>query len=532
MPLERVQRIAIIGGGAPAWLAAAALARLLKPDFCEVCVVDSPRATAGEFSQVALPSFHRLNRLLGINEDDLIQKTRGTYRLGVKFTGWGRPQDAYFHSFGPMGAKLDAVPFHHYWIRLRQLGDLTSIEDYSTATVAAKMHRFARPVADRRSVLSHYSYGFHFHAGLLANYLREYAQAHGATCIEGDVAEVQVRGEDGFIDALQLSDGSRLRADLYIECSGGRGGLFAKSFNSGYEDWSHWLPCDRAVGILGAPAGDLAPHSECLAQAYGWRWRIPLQQSIDSGYAYSSRHISDDEAAAALLSDLPGTALAEPRVLRLSSGRPAKFWDKNCIALTGSSLEPLESTGLHLVQTGITRLLTLFPVCRFSPPDIEEYNRLTVMEHERIRDFLILHFKATQREDSPFWDHCRQMQIPDSLRAKIDLFQRCGRIAMFDEEHFGEDSWLALFLGQNLHPQDYDPLADVLEIWRSQGGVAAHALDGQGRDRYPAGTLAVHRWSSCITAFATLPLWAAERRAGWPPQFWRGASGGAAARYE
>ena len=434
-------------------------------------MVDSPAAAAGAFSQVALPSFHRLNNLLAINEDDLIRKTRGTYRLGVKFCDWGRLRDAYFHTFGPMGAKLDAVPFHHYWVRLRQLGDLTNIEDYSTATLAAKTHRFARPVADRRSVLSHYSYGFHFHAGLLANYLREYAQAHGATRTEGDVVDVQLQGENGFIDALQLSDGSRIRADLYIDCSGGRGGLFAKSLSSGYEDWSHWLPCDRAIGILGAAEGDLAPHSECAAQPYGWRWRIPLQGSVDSGYAYCSRHISDDEAVAALLSDLPGPAQSEPRVLRLSSGRPAKFWDKNWIALTGSAPEPLESTSLHLVQTGITRLLTLFPVCRFSPPDIEEYNRLTVMENERIRDFLILHFKATERHDSPFWDHCRHMQIPDSLQTKIDLFQRCGRVAMFDDEHFGEDSWLALFFGQNLDPQDYDPLADVLDIAEARAAL-------------------------------------------------------------
>jgi tryptophan halogenase len=464
LPLERVQRIAIVGGGAPAWLAAASLARLLKPDFCEICVVDPPRAAAGAFSQVALPSFHRLNRLLGINEDDLIRKTRGTYRLGVKFTGWGRLRDAYFHTFGPIGAKLDAVPFHHYWIRLRRLGDHTSIEDYSTATVAAKMHRFARPVPDRRSVLSHYSYGFHFHAALLASYLREYAQARGVTCIERDVVDVQVRGEDGFIDALQLTDGARVRADLYIDCTGDRSGLLARSSNGGYQDWSHWLPCDRAVSTLGAAAGDLAPHSECLAQPCGWRWNTPLQHCVDSGYAYSSRHLSDDEAAADLLSDLPGAPPAEPRFLRLSSGRPARFWDKNCLTLTGSTLEPLESTDLHLVQTGITRLLSLFPVCRFSPLDIDEYNRLTILEHERIRDFLILHFKATERSDSPFWEQCRQLQIPDSLRAKMELFQHCGRVAMLDEEHFDEDSWLSLFFGQNIEPQDYDPLADVLDV--------------------------------------------------------------------
>jgi tryptophan halogenase len=485
---ERVQSIAIVGGGAAAWLAAATLARLLKPEFCAIRVVDSPRAAAGTFSEVALPTFHRLNGLLGINEADLLRRTRGTYSLGARFSDWGRQGDRYFHTFSPIGARLEAVPFHHYWMKLRRLGDPTGIEEYSIATAAAKMLRFAPPAPDRRSVSSLYSYGFHFDAGLLAGYLREYAQAHGVTRVDRDVVQVQLRGEDGFIDALQLDDGSRVHADLYIDCGGTEGPLLGQTAITGHEDWRQWLPCDRAVVVACASASNPPPYSECMARESGWAWRVPLQGRIDCGYAYSSRHVGDDEARARLLSELPGETLAEPRRLRLAQGRPAKFWNKNRILLTGSILEPLESTGLHLVQTGITRLLTLFPVCRYSPGDIEEYNRLTVMEHERIRDFLILHFKATQRGDSPFWDDCRGMEIPDTLRTKLELYRDSGRIAMFDEEHFGEDSWLSLLLGQNIDPQDYDPLADVLDV----GEVRAALLHMRSLVRDAVGALPGH----------------------------------------
>jgi tryptophan 7-halogenase len=485
---ERVQSIAIVGGGSAAWLAAATLARRLKPEFCAIRVVDSPQAAAGAFSDVALPTFHRLNGLLGINEGDLLRQTRGTYRLGARFSDWGRKGDRYFHTFSPIGARLEAVPFHHYWMKLRGLGDTTGIEEYSIATAAAKMLKFAPPGPDRRSVSSLYSYGYHFDAGLLAGYLREYAQAHGVTRVDRDVVQVHLRGEDGFIDALQLDDGSRVRADLYIDCGGIEGPLLRQTAVAGHEDWRQWLPCDRAVSVACASTGNPPPYSECMARESGWAWSVPLQGRIDCGYAYSSHHVGDDEAAATLLSELPGEALAEPRRVRLAQGRPAKFWDKNRILLTGSILEPLESTGLHLVQTGITRLVTLFPVCRFSPGDIEEYNRLTIMEHERIRDFLILHFKATQRGDSPFWGECRDMDIPDTLQTKLELYRDSGRFAMFDEEHFGEDSWLSLLLGQNIEPQDYDPLADVLDV----GEVRAALLHMRSLVRDAAGTLPDH----------------------------------------
>jgi tryptophan halogenase len=481
-----VQSIVVVGGGAACWLAAATLSRLLKPSFCDIRVIGSLRDQAGAISEVALPSFHRLNRLLAVNENDLLQRTRGTFRLGAKFADWGRLGNCYYHTFGSVGAKLEAVPFHHYWIKMHRSGDDLGIGIYSTSTVAAKHGRFARPAVDRRSILSLYSYGYHFHAGLLAAYLREYARAHGVTAVDRTVVDVRLRGEDGFVDALQLDDGSCIRADLYIDCTGARGMLAQQALKTGYEDWSHWLPCDRIVGIPCAGAGDLPPHSESTAQRSGWRQRIPLQHCVDNAYVYSSGHVSDDEAASTLLADLPGRALAGPCFRRLAPGRPTKFWDKNCIALTGSGLDPLESTGLHLVQTGITRLATLFPVRRFSPSDIEEYNRLTTMEYERIRDFLILHYKATQRCDSPFWRYCREMAIPDTLRVKIELFRRCGRIAMLDEEHFSEDSWLCVFLGQNLEPQDYDPLADVLDIEEVKGALfRARSMIQEGVDSMP-----------------------------------------------
>jgi len=483
---DRIRSIVIVGGGAAAWLAAATLARRLKSDFCDIRVIETAPDSAAAMSEAALPSFHRLNSLLGIDENDLVRRTRGTFRLGAQFNDWGRAGDQYFHTYGSFGAKLDAVPFHHYWIKLRKAGDATSIEEYSTATVAARAHRFAHASLDRRSMLSLYSYGYHFHAELLAAYLREYARAHGVTRIARTVVDVSLRGADGFIDALQLDDGARVVADLYIDCGGVPGTLFGRPRPDAFEHWGHWLPCDRAVSALCESAGDPPPYSESAARPAGWRTRTPLQGCLDSTYVYSSRHLSDDEAAATLRRDMPGTALTEPRFSRSFAGRPIKFWDKNWITLTGGALDTLESTGLHLAQTGITRLLTLFPVTRYSPPDIAEYNRLTAAEHERIRDFLILHFKATQRSDAPFWEQCRALEVPDTLHAKIELFRRCGRVAMLDDEHFGEDSWLALFFGQNLHPEDYDPLADVLDEEEVKAALSRmRSMITEGVERLP-----------------------------------------------
>jgi tryptophan 7-halogenase len=466
---DRISSIAILGGGAAGWLAAATLARLLKPQFCAVRLIDCTRASAEPISATALPSFHRLNKLLALDEQELMQRTGATFRLGARFNDWSRPGAEYFHSYGPLGSRFDALPFHHYWLRLRQSGLGGQLADYSIATVASRQARFARPLADRQSVLSLYSYGYHFRAAALAACLREYAQARGVVGIERGVTEVRLHGEDGFVDEIRLDDGSSVRADLYIDCTGSSGTGPAslagpQPWRSPRIDWSHWLPCDRAVALPCASDADPPPYSQAAAQSAGWHWQVPLQQCIDSGFAYASGFISDDEATATLLRALPAAAQAEPRRLCLAPGRPARFWERNWLTLSGSTLEPLESTSLHLVQTGITRLLTSFPVHRFSPNDIEEYNRLTIMEHERIRDFLILHYKATSRDDSPLWRYCAQMSIPDTLRAKIELFEACGRVPLLEEEHFGEESWLSVLFGQDLRPADYDPLADVADI--------------------------------------------------------------------
>ena len=261
-----------------------------------------------------------------------------------------------------------------------------------------------------------------------------------------------------------FDDGTELRADLYVDCTGVAGGLFAEKLRADYVDWSHWLPCDRAVAIPCAEVDELPPFSQNIACDAGWQWRVPLQGCLDTGYAYSREFLSDEQAVSSLAGDVPGSALAEPRILNFSRGRPREFWRKNYLILVGGAMEPLEATGLHLVQTGIARLLTLFPVRRFSADDLDEYNRLTIMEHERVRDFLILHYKATARGDSPFWERCRNMAVPDTLQQKINLFRHSGRVSLLDEEHFNETSWLTLFLGQGVQPHGYDPLVDSLEI--------------------------------------------------------------------
>jgi tryptophan halogenase len=458
-----LRRILIVGGGAAGWLAAAALARVLKRDFCQVCLIEAPQAADEALTLTVLPSFHRLNNLLGIDESDLLRRTGGTFSLGTRFVDWANPGERYFHTFGAIGAKLDAVPFHQYWLRLgpRNAG---GIEDYCTASVAAREGRFAPPSLERAAFLSSYAYGYQFNAELFTAYLREYALSHAVERVAGRVVDVKLRGENGFVDGVQLDDGSLTTADLYIDCAGVEGVLFQRALGESYQDWSHWLPCDRAVDALlptDATEAELVPYSEATACSDGWTWRTPLQRWVSHGQAYSSRFLADDEAAAHLSQRLPATTRAQLHRLRWSPGRPNKFWDRNCLSLSAGCGGPLESTNLHLAQTGIMRILTMFPVGLFSQEDIEEYNRITTMQHERIRDFLILHYKATARRESPFWDRCRQMAIPDTLQAKIELFESSGRFSMLEEEHFTQDSWLAVLLGQGVHARDYDPLADI-----------------------------------------------------------------------
>jgi tryptophan halogenase len=369
------------------------------------------------------------------------------------------------HPFGNFGADLDAVKFHQFWLKLRRSDEVGGIEDYNLCAVAARLGRFDRPSRDPRSILSMLNHAFHFDASLYALYLRGYAEGRGVERHEGKVVDVSLRGQDGFVESVTLEGGQRIDGDLFIDCSGFRGLLIEQALKTGYEPWTQWLPCDRAVAIPSASSGPPMPYTRSTALPAGWQWRIPLQHRTGNGYVYSSAHVGDDDAAAAALARIDGEPLGEPRFIRFVTGRRRKAWNRNVVALGLASgfMEPLESTSIHLVQAGISKLFSLFPDRRFDPILESEYNRLTDIQTEQIRDFLILHYKATEREDSDFWRHCRSMEVPETLVRKMELFRSQGRLFRYEDELFSESSWTAVLLGQNVVPRTHDPLADAVD---------------------------------------------------------------------
>jgi tryptophan halogenase len=460
-----VRSVIIVGGGTAGWMTAAALSEVMRNLGLAVRVVESAEIGIVGVGEATLPHIRAFNTRLGIDEADFMRQTKATFKLGIEFRDWGRIGDSYIHPFGEFGREMGGVPFHHYWRRCRDAGDSASIEHYSLPIMAARMAKFAPPTQDVKSVFSTFGYAYQFDATLFAPYLRTYAEARGVVRTEGKVVATSLHPESGFIEAITLQSGERIEGDLFIDCSGFRGILIEGALQTGYEEWTHLLPCDRAVAVPCQAAGPSLPCTRATARKSGWQWRIPLQHRTGNGYVYSSSFIQDDVAAAALLANLEGPALAEPRLLRFVTGKRKRSWNRNCIAigLAGGFLEPLESTSIYLIQAAITNLLDTFPTKACDPLDIAEYNRLMDLEFERIRDFLVLHYHATQRDDSPLWDYCRTMPIPDSLAYKMELFRARGRVVKYKEGLFLEPSWIAVYLGQNVLPDSYDPLADRID---------------------------------------------------------------------
>ena len=474
-----IARIVIVGGGTAGWMTAAGLATMLGPAGIAVTLIESEAIGIVGVGEATLPHIKAFNDTLGIDEAEFMAATSATMKLGIEFVDWGRKGDAYVHPFGDFGIADEGVAFHHFWRRVADHPDTGPLDLYSLPIIAAKAGKFQPPAADARSALSTYRYAYQFDALQYAPYMRRHAEARGVVRMEGKVTNVRQDGETGFITALDLDDGRSVEGDLFVDCSGFFGVMIEQALGAGYDEWTRWLPCDRAVAVPCESAGPLLPFTRATADTAGWRWRIPLQHRTGNGHVYASSFISDDAASQALLDGLDGKPLADPRPLRFATGKRRRLWSHNCIAigLSGGFLEPLESTSIYLIQEGITKLLELFPRTFAHDELRDEYNRRMDLEFERIRDFLVLHYHATQRDDSEFWNHMRTMAVPDSLNEKIGLFRSAGRVARYDLGLFLPPSWVAVMVGQGIVPEGWDWRADQVEeaaLRQQMAGLRQH----------------------------------------------------------
>lgn len=468
MQPNAIKDIVIVGGGTAGWMCAAAMARMLG-DGVNITLVESEQIGTVGVGEATIPNIAQFNQMLGIDEAEFMAATHGTFKLGIEFVNWGRKGERYLHPFGSHGVDMDGIAFHQYWARLRAQGDDSSIEAYSLSAIAARAGKFIHPRPEPRSILNHISYAYQFDATAYAEYLRKYAEKCGVTRVEGLVETVQQNAENGFVTGVTLRGGRNIEGDLFFDCTGFRAMLIGKTLGVEYEDWSHWLPCDSAQAIACDIHGPVIPYTRATAHSAGWQWRIPTQHRTGNGHVYSSAYMSDDEAGQILMNNLDGKAHRDaPKQLRFITGKRRKLWDKNVISLglSGGFLEPLESTSIYLIQAGISRFMGLFPDKTMADIDRDEYNRLLDKEFAQVRDFIILHYVATQRDDSPFWNYVRTMDIPDSLTRKIELFKSSGRFFRYDGELFTDTSWIAVLLGQNIIPERYDPIVGTMPLAR------------------------------------------------------------------
>jgi len=463
MQPTHIKHIVIAGGGTAGWMSAAALAKLLGPAW-RITLVESEEIGIVGVGEATIPLINVFNQALELDENQFIRETSATFKLGIEFVNWGRQGDRYVHGFGPLGPDVGLTKFHHYWLSQHPNPQPQDLEPYSINIAAAMKGRFMRARGDLgRSPMAEIAHAYHFDAGLYAAFLRRYAERLGVTRVEGRIAGATQRA-DGFVDAVVMESGARIEGDLFIDCSGFRGLLIEQTLHTGYEDWSHWLPVNRAWAVPCENQYPLTPFTRATAHGAGWQWRIPLQHRMGNGHVFCNQFMAEQDAADLLLGNLDAPRLADPRLLKFVTGKRKRLWDKNVVAvgLASGFMEPLESTSIHLIQNTIARLTTFFPFSRFDPVDIAEFNRQSDFEFERIRDFIILHYKATERSDTEFWNYVRTMPIPDTLTHKLDLWRSNGRIFRDSQELFSEISWVEVLIGQRLVPTGYHPLVDTL----------------------------------------------------------------------
>ena len=495
MDATPIKRILIVGGGTAGWMTAAALAHKFAALPIKIQLVESEQIGTVGVGEATVPHIRFFNAALGIDEPEFMRATRATFKLGIEFRDWARIGDSYVHPFGAFGTDLGDVPFLQHWLRARAAGDAPPLEQCSLPVQAARLDRFGHPAPDPRSIFSTFSYAYQFDAGLYGRFLRAHAERNSVERIEGRIIDVALRPADGLVDSVTLEDGRRIEADLFIDCSGFRGLLIGQALRSDFESWAHWLPCDRAVAMPCTGEGPLSPYTRASARSSGWIWRIPLQHRVGNGHVYASAFTDDDSALQALVAQLEGEPLGEPNRLRFHPGKRPRQWIGNCVAvgLSAGFLEPLESTSIHLIQTAIERLIELFPDSGFDPADAAEFNRIMGLEYDRIRDFLILHYCATERDDSDFWNYCRTMPMPDSLGEKMELFRERGIVAPYRDGMFLEPSWIAVYVGQRIVPQGHSAIADALPADELQRRIAATAqLCQQAAVRMPAHAQYLH----------------------------------------
>lgn len=461
-----IERIVIVGGGTAGWMAAAALSRLKSGHEIDITLIESEQIGTVGVGEATIPPFVDFNKLLEIDEREMLAAVQGTFKLGIQFVNWGGLGESYIHPFGNYGYEMGGISFHQVWHRNRQDGDKRPIQVFNLETMAAHFGKFARTEDYKRDDLPPMNYAYHIDATRYARYLRTSAEQSGVVRREGKVADATLDGEAGFVSSVTMDDGEIIPGDLFIDCSGFRGLLIEQALKTGYEDWSHYLPCNRAVALPceredGSPP---APYTRATAHSAGWQWRVPLQHRNGNGHVYCSDFMGDDEAHDILVKNLDGKPGADPNFLRFVTGRRKKFWNKNVVALGLSAgfMEPLESTSIHLINTGINKLVAVLSLDGITPAQEDSFNRLTAKEYNGIRDFLILHYKATSRDDSDFWNYCRTMDVPDSLTEKTELFRSNGLIFREDDELFTETSWAAVMMGQGIEMMGHNPMADTI----------------------------------------------------------------------